>query len=180
MTIKLKDTNNKTLNSQQSTKHLKKGFTLIELIMYMALMSIFLVVLSELFLSILEVRKESEATSGVEQDARYILSRLYYDLNRASSITTPATPGSSSSTLVAIISGDTNSYSASGGNLTLTNNAGTNNLNSSASSISNLNFQKIGASGIGQTVKIDFTLTGKTQRTGGAEIRDFTTTVGLR
>ena len=171
---------NKTFpNSKFINLKSRVGFTLIELILYMALMSIFLIVLSELFISTLEVRKESEATSSVEADGRYILSRLSYDINRAQSVSVPQVPVNSDSTLTLVISGGPSTYAQVSGNLTLTNSLGTNNLNGSGSTVSSLNFQRIGT-GTAPTIKIDFTLTSATERIGGSEIRNFTTTIGLR
>jgi len=158
----------------------KKGFTLVELILYMALMAIFLIILTEIFVSILEVKKESEAVSAVEQDGRFLLSRFNHDLNRATSVSTPATLGDSSSSLVLVIGGDTFTYSLSSGNLQITNTNGTDNLNSSGSTISNVSFQRIGPSGGEPTIKITYTVTSATERVGGAETKTFNTSVGLR
>lgn len=60
----------------------KKGFTLVELLLYMALVVIFLGVLTSLFVSVLDVKNESTAQSSIEQDGRFILSRLLYDANQ--------------------------------------------------------------------------------------------------
>src|SRR4030042_5852170 len=73
----------------------QKGFTLVEILLYMGLLAILLVVLTEILVSILAVKIEFEATSSVEQDSRFLLSRLFYDINRASAITTPGSIGSS-------------------------------------------------------------------------------------
>lgn len=157
----------------------QKGFTLVEIILYMALLSIFLIVLTDIFVSILDVRRESEATSAVEQDGRYILNRFMYDIPRASSVTTPASLGGSGSTLAIVIGGTNYTYSLSGGNLQL--NDGTiNNLNSSGTSLSDISFQRIGNSGGKDTIKIQFTLTSVTTRPKGSEVRTFQTTVGRR
>lgn len=160
--------------------NIKKGFTLVELLLYMGLLAIFLVVLTEIFVTIMEVRLESEATSSVEQDGRFMVSRFAYDISRASAITTPANLGDTTSLLVMTVGGDTFRYAVSGGNLELTNANGTDNLNSSQSTISNQSFQKIGNSGGAETIKILFTVSSITQRAGGAETKMFETTVGRR
>lgn len=64
---------------------MKKGFTLIELLLYMALVIIFLGILTNLFVSVLDIKNESTAQSSIEQDGRFILSRLLYDANVAGS-----------------------------------------------------------------------------------------------
>ena len=60
---------------------MKRGFTLIELLIYMALVGLFLVVLTNMLATILETQAESTAVSLVDIDGRYILARLAYDAN---------------------------------------------------------------------------------------------------
>jgi type II secretory pathway pseudopilin PulG len=157
-----------------------KGFTIVELLIYMALLSGFLIVITEIFASIMDVKLESDATSAVEQDGRYILTRLSYDIPQSTSIGTPTTLGSTASSLVMVVSGITYTYSINGNNLQLNNNLGSNNLNSTESKISNLSFQKIGNSGGKETIKFSFTVTSAAVRPGGAETRTFNTTIGRR
>ena len=169
---------------QLELRNSSKGFTLIEIILYMALLSIFLLTLTDIFVSILDVQLESDATSAVEQDGRFLLSRLAYDINRANAITTPGAIGSSSNSLEMTIAADTYTYTLSGSDLQLTVNFGTlNNLNGSETAVSNLSFQKIANSavvGTKETIKINFTISSVTQRTQGPEVRNFQTTIGRR
>ena len=158
----------------------QKGFTLVELLIYMGLLAILLVILTEILVSILNVKLESEATSSVEQDGRYILSRLAYDINRADSITTPVNPGDTGDTLEIIIDGVSNSYSESGNDLQLTNGSGTNNLNSSETSISDLILQRLGNAGGKNSIKLQFTVISVAVKSGGAEQKIYSTTIGLR
>ena len=157
-----------------------KGFTIVELLIYMGLLAGFLVIITELFASIMDVKLESNATSSVEQDGRYILTRLAYDIPKSSSITTPTSLGNTSSSLVLVVSGVTYTYSLVGSNLQLVNNLGTNNLNTSESGISNISFQKIGNVGGKETIKLNFTVTSSTIRNSGPEVRTFSTTIGRR
>jgi type II secretory pathway pseudopilin PulG len=168
------------INNIKKTLRDKKGFTLIELLIYMSLLSGFLIVITELFASILNVKLESEATSAVEQDGRYILTRLSNDISKSSSISAPGSLGSTTSSLVMAVSGITYTYSLNGNNFQITNNLGINNLNSSESNISAVSFQKIGNPGGKETIKIGFTITSATSRTGGPETRVFQTTIGRR
>src|SRR5260221_10945575 len=78
--------------------HFQRGFTLMELLLYMGIFSVLLVVLMQLFTSILSLHAESQATSSVDQDGNFALMRLAYDIHRSSSIVTPAL-GASSRTL---------------------------------------------------------------------------------
>ncbi|MBI3397592.1 prepilin-type N-terminal cleavage/methylation domain-containing protein [Candidatus Woesebacteria bacterium] len=154
-------------------KKLSSGFTLVELLLYMAIMVVFLGVLTNIFVSILDSKAESEATSYVEQDGRFILSRLTYDIGRASLVSV-----SSPTNLSLTISGPADIYTLSGNDLTLDGIK----LNGSETKISNLTFQKLGnaAAGSKQTVQIKFMLTSVTQRNSGQEVRNYQTTVGTR
>ena len=158
-----------------------RGFTLIELLIYMGLLSIILVVLSQIFGSILDAHLESQASSSVHRDGRFILSKLTYDVHRANSIVLPASLGASSTSLQLDISG-INTYSLNNGNLELTNSLGTNNLNSGDTTVSNLNFTRIGnsAANAKNTVRITYTITSKIVRPKGMETKDFQTTIGIR
>jgi len=161
----------------------RTGFTLIEIIIYMALLGIFLLTLTDIFTSILDVQLESDATSAVEQDGRYILSRIAYDIPRSSDINIPPQIGQTRSNLRMTIGPETYEYSENGGNLQLINDLGTNNLNGSETTISNPSFQRIAnsaVSGTKDTIKIQFTITSKTTRTGGPETKIFQTTIGRR
>lgn len=158
----------------------EKGSTLIEMLLYMGLLSILLVILTDIFISILDVRLESESTSQVEQDGRFILSRLSYDLNRAEAISSPANLGDTANSLLLTVGGVTYNYTLSGGNLQLNNGSTADNLNGSETNLSNITFQKLGNSGGKETVDIQFTINSVTQRAQGSESRTFQTTVGRR
>lgn len=157
----------------------KQAFTLVELLVYMGLLTTLLVILSQIFVSILEIRSESEAAHPLEQDSQAILARLNYDINRATSITTPINPGNTTSNLEIVVGPDTYTYQLNSNNLELVNNFGTNNINSSQTSITNLNFQRLGTGGK-DSIKIQFTIESKTRRPGGPETKTYQTTVGLR
>jgi type II secretory pathway pseudopilin PulG len=159
-------------------KGFSKGFTLIELVLYMGLMSILVGVLGSVFATIVDVQLETEATSSVDQDGRYILSKLLYDVKTATAIGTPGSAGVTSSTLQMTVNSVSYTYSLdSGGNLQVLNNFGTNILNSYDSQISNLSFQRIGNGGSNDTIKTSFTVTSRTQRKSGPESRTFQTTL---
>lgn len=153
---------------------------MVELLIYMGLMSIMLAVVSQLFASIFDVKVESEATAVAEEDGRYILSRLIYDIGRASAVTTPASYGGSGSSLVLTIGGVANTYAISSGALNLTNGSGTNRLNGSQTTVSVLSFQKLGNSSANETVKVAFTVTSVAKEHGINEVRTYQTTIGRR
>lgn len=158
----------------------KPGFTIVEILIFFGLTSIFLTVITDLFVAIFDVKRESEATSAVEQDGRFILSRLIYDISRASAITTPSSMGAVSNSLVLTIDGSANTYALSGGNLNIANGAGVNSLNSSETSVSAITFQRIGNEVTNETIRVSFTVESTTARNSGSEVRSYQTTVGRR
>lgn len=72
-------------------KYLKlhAGFTLVELIIVMGMTSIFVVVLTDIFVSLTATKIESESTAAVVEDGRFIMSRLAYDIERADAVVAP-------------------------------------------------------------------------------------------
>ena len=137
---------------------LKKGFTLVELLIYMALAVIFLGVLTDLFVGTMDSKKESEAVSAVEEDGRFILSRLMYDANQYGA-----------ESIIA-------NYSLVGNNLILNGER----LNSSETEVTSLVFQQLGNIGGKQSVQVKFKLESQTERPNGPEIRDYQITLGSR
>jgi type II secretory pathway pseudopilin PulG len=160
----------------------QKGTTMVELLLYMGILSILLVTLTSIFVSALDVQSESQATSSVEQDGNYILARLSYDIHRAQSINIPATNGATNNSFQIVIGGMNYTYSVDGNNnLILTDNLESNNLNNYNSSISNFSVQRLGnAGGVEDTLKINFTVTSRVRKISGFETRDFQTNLSLR
>ncbi len=165
---------------QYNNFSLRKGFTLVEMLLFLAIFSGLLVMLTSLFTTSLDVQKDSEATSNVQQDGPYMVSRLTYDISRATSITTPSSLGTQTSSLVIVIGGITNTYALTSGNLTITDNIGTDQLNSYDTTISNLTFKRLGNSGGKNSIQINFTVTSKVLRKSGYDVKNFQTTAGLR
>ena len=69
---------------------MKRAFTIIELLIYMGLLAGLITILGTVLSQVIDVQLESQAISAVEQDGRFILARLNYDLHRVASVTTPA------------------------------------------------------------------------------------------
>lgn len=149
---------------------MKRAFTMIELLIYMGMMSILLVLFTNIFLAVLDVQLESESTSLVQVDARTVLSRLMYDVHRAAAIITPAADGQTGSVLTLNLGGSNITYSVSGGKLLL----GSDPLISYDTDISNFTVTRIGNPTGRDTVRISFTLTSL------EETRSYQTTVSLR
>lgn len=167
-------------------KILKKqnGFTIIEFLIYIGIFSILITLLTNVFFSILDSQEESEATSAVDENGRYILGRFIYDISRAQSILTPTTIGTQNNSLQLQINNINYRYSLdTGGNLQITDTTdaiGPDNLNGYDATISALSFQRIGKSNGDNTVLVSFTVNSRTQLEKGSDTRTFQTTIGTR
>lgn len=160
----------------------QKGVTIVELLLYMSILTVLLTILTSIFVSALDVQSESQATSSVEQDGSYILARLAYDIHRAQSINIPATNGATNNNFQIVISGTNYTYSVdTNNNLTLTNSSEVNNLNNYGTKISDFSVTRLGnVGGVEDTLRITFTVTSRAKRISGFEAKDFQTNLSLR
>ncbi|MCX6791619.1 MAG: prepilin-type N-terminal cleavage/methylation domain-containing protein [Candidatus Gottesmanbacteria bacterium] len=158
----------------------QRGFTIAELLIYMGLLTILMTILTRLFTATIDVQLSSEATGGVEEDSRYIYSRLAYDLARADSIVTPESPGSRSTTLTIMIGSETYSYRVSGTNLILVNDTGEGALNSYMTGISNVTFTSLGSDTGKKSIQVTYTITSTIQSSSGTVMRNIETTITQR
>jgi prepilin-type N-terminal cleavage/methylation domain-containing protein len=158
----------------------QSGFTLIELAIYLGILSILLLVLSSFFNSSLDTLMQSQATSPTEQDSKFILNRLMYDITNTDTLTTPVNPGDQGQILKLVHSGVTYTYTQTNNNMTITDNTGTEVLNSPQTTISNLSFKRIGYATGKPTIQIIFTITSVTTAKSGRDTQTFETTVSLR
>jgi type II secretory pathway pseudopilin PulG len=156
------------------------GFTLVELLMYMGLLSILLVALTTIFVAIIDTQLNAQATSYVAQDGRYIYSRLIADIHKASSVQSPQNLGDTTNSLQMTISSASASYSLADGNLILTDTTGSHVMNSFGTTISDLSFTRIGNVNGKHTFRINFTVSGNRVADSSPEVKDFQTTAGLR
>lgn len=154
----------------------KRGFTLMELVLYMGLLMILLAVLSQLFTTSIESQLSSQTFSYVQQDGRFIMNKLTYDIQNASSVSTPSALGIQTTTLVLDSGGATKTYSLTGSNL-LRNGIRLNGFNTS---IANLTFQLLGNSDGRPTVQFAYTVTSLVLKNGVGEVKNYQTTVGLK
>jgi len=157
-----------------------RGVTIVELLIYMGLMSIFLVVLLDIFTTTLQTKLSSESTSGISQDENYILAKLSYDIGNASAVTQP-TLGVNGNSLQITINGVAVKYSLIGGNL-IRNAAGVPMaLNGLDTSLDSITFTNMGNPGGKPTIRIIYTVRSKIVLSGGQQqTQTVTTTVGTR
>ncbi len=162
-------------------KKRQAGFTIVELLLYMGILSILLGILTSIFLSALDVQLESQANSAVAQDGNYILAKLTGDMHKATSISIPSSLGGSATNFQIVVGGVNYTYNENLGNLELNDGLETNSLNSYNSSISNFSVTRLGNSGkVEDTLRINFTLTSKTRKNTGYETKNFQTNLALR
>jgi type II secretory pathway component PulJ len=164
----------------------RKGASLIELILYFALLGIVLVIATDIILRTSEFSLETSSRNNLQDDARFVISRLSYDIRRADSISNPANLGDNSSTLMLAVGSETHTYNLLGTNLEYQKETGpptviqTSNVNSSYTKVNSLNFERLGNSSGKHTIKITFELEGTQAQKGGPVQKTFITLVGLR
>ena len=162
-----------------NTNKLVWGFTIVELLIYMSLMGIFLLVLLDIFTMTLNSKLASESTSTLNQDSRYILAKLSYDINNADSVTIPVL-GSTGSSLQLIKDGLTYTYASSSGNFTVNEGGVIMSMNGIDTSLDNLSFINIGNVGGEPTIQINYTLRSKIIVNGQTATQTVDTAVGTR
>ena len=160
----------------------QSGTTIVELMIYMTILSILLIVLTNVFTAALDVQSESNASSSVEEDGNYILARMDYDIHRAQSINVPTADGATADYFQIIIGGVNYAYGTdANSNLILTTNLIANNLNNYGTSVTAFSVRRLGnVGGVEDTLKISFTVTSRTKRISGYETKDFSTNLSLR
>lgn len=162
------------------------GFTLVEALLALALTSVMLFILTDMMVTLVTVQTESESASSITQDGRYLLNKFRYDIQAADSISTPGSLGSTTTSLVAVIGGESYTYQINANNNLVRNpasppgNIDENRLNGSGTSVSNITFQRLGSSGGTATIKLSFTLVSTTAEPGVTSEQTFNTTIGMR
>ncbi len=141
----------------QIRKGYNRGFTLVELLIYIGLLGMFLVVLLDIFVMTLNTKLESESSSALAQDSRYVLSKLNYEIMNADSIEIPAS-GTTGTTLRIVNSGTAKTFASSSGSLVLTAGGQTLSLTGLDTNLIGLSFQNTSAVGGKPTIKFSFTL----------------------
>lgn len=88
----------------------QSGFTLLELLIYVAVLSIVTMVIAGAFLSITQGRARVEAASEVNANLRFAIERIGQDIRGASAVSLPASAGATSTALQLTISGTAVNY----------------------------------------------------------------------
>lgn len=167
-------------NLKSKIKIADRGFTMIELLIYMGLLVILILIFTDIFVSIIDNQMGSRNTSNVANDGRYIYSRFIYDVGRAEQIIEPSTFGSTSANLKLLINSEEVTYSILNGDLLITDTVGDHKLNGYGSQVSSILFTKVGTDSAKNTVRLNFTISGLINVRGISDTQIFQTTAGLR
>lgn len=154
----------------------KRGFTFVEMLLYLGLVSGFIVILTHLLLSLLDVQAESQFASSIAQDGRFLLHRLAYDVYRADTISFPASPGQSASTFSLDTTAGTYTYTLSNEALFLAYPGGEDRLTSPDTRVSDFSVTRLGGVSGPDSLQIVYSLTSL----DGLQIQPYLTTLTLR
>lgn len=157
-------------------KNSSSGFTIVELLISMGLLSFLLISITSIFTASLEVQLRSEATSGRQEDAQYILTRIFYDVNQATAISAPFTINAQQNSLSLTINGQTWTYSLVNGNLVLTNPAGTFQLNGYLTQVTAFTVKRVGNTTGKASIEIALSVGSRISGSPGSSVISFTTT----
>ncbi len=164
-----------------------RGFSTIELILYIGLTGMLLGVMSQVFLTIIGVRVSSTQTTAVQQDSRFILARLSHAIRRADVILSPSIGvASSSMTLQINENGNTitEQYSWDGQNIWIITATNSSQLNSNRTVVSDFSLSRNGTSSTdpagADTITVSLSMDGNAEITTGQQSIQVQTTVGQR
>jgi type II secretory pathway pseudopilin PulG len=157
------------------------GFSLVELLIYMGIFMGFLVVLTGLFVTTLEVQSEASQTARIEQDSQYLYSRMQYDIGRATQLVTPVNNGETTTTMVLDTSEGQITYFLESGSIKVTTPTVTGLLLTSPGIVAHsLEFQRLGNLDGQPSIAITILLSSHEVGSFSPEIRDLNYTFGLR
>lgn len=160
---------------------MKKSFTIVEILIYIGILSVILLVFAQLFVSLAGLRTENEATSNVQQDSGYLINKFIYDIHQAKTINVPVNPADQSNVLNLTINGITYNYSTdSAKNLIMSDGTTNYQLNGYDTNIPAILFTRIGQGDNHDVIKISFTVVSRVFNSAGYESQTYETVVGLR
>lgn len=135
------------------------GTTIVELILYMGLLSIFIVMVVNLFGQVLSVQTNSVSESNIQTNGNYLLIKLAKDINSSDGIITPSSIGQTANSIVLKNGLNNTSYTVVDGRLVLTDSSGTYNLNDVDTIISDFLVKRLGNSGGKNGLQISYKIT---------------------
>ena len=156
------------------------GTTVVELVLYMGLLSIFILILFDLFAQILSTQTRSTSVSLVQTNGNFLLTKLTRDINRADSVVIPAVIDTTASSMTLKIGTTNATYSVSEGRLSLSDASGTYFLNDVDTSISGFVVKKIGNSTGRPGLQLFFTVSSNVVDNSSLKTKSFQTFAALR
>jgi hypothetical protein len=142
----------------------------------MGLLAGFVVILSGVFVALLDSKTQIIDASTLNQDSHYALQRMQYDISRATAITTPANNGDTTPTLVLSVPEGTLTYSVANQQLTLNDGATSYALTHPSTKTTALSFERLGNTDGMSTI----TITVGMESISTTESMSMTHTVGTR
>lgn len=163
----------------------QRGYTLIELLLYVTVVSSLLLVVTMFFGMSAEGRVKNQSISEVDQQGTFALNYIAQTLRTATLITTPTIGASANQITVTVptVSLSPTIFSLSGTTLQVKEGAATAiPLTSSSVQVSNLTFKNLSRSSTNEIVQVSFTLS-RVNNSGRNEFdyqKTFTTSAALR
>ncbi len=155
--LRIKKKNNKKHNSLFMIRDSNRGFTFIELIIYISIVTMMMTTIIPFAWNIIEGGAKSSTEQEVFSNARYISERIKYEIRNAAGINSVA--ATSISLIASPSANNPTVIDLSGGNIRIKQgSANAINLNSQNASISALNFTNF-TSADNKTENIQFTIT---------------------
>jgi len=143
-------------------KIIQKGFTFIELLLYVAISSVILLVISLFLHTLLESRIKNQIVAEVEQQGLQVMQMITQTARNAEAITSPALGASAASLIldVVTVASDPTIFDLSSGVIRITEGSGSAiPLTNSRITASGVTFQNLSRSTTPGIVRIQFTLT---------------------
>jgi streptogramin lyase/type II secretory pathway pseudopilin PulG len=140
---------------------MKKGFSIIELLIYTAVFSIVVITFITVFVVIIRIQNSQSASAEVETQSQYVLQQMQYNIEQASLIDMPLdTPSTTLTLRMSSSSTDPTQITLSGGTLYLQQTASGDPqaLTSGQVIVSNLSFTRHDYNNANDSVNISFTI----------------------
>lgn len=144
----------------------RNGYTLIELLLFIAISSIFLAATAQLLQSAVDFKLETSGSAAVDLAGNYLYARLRYDIRRASSISLPAGANQTGDTLRLVIGGVSYTYTVSSGRLILSTPTLTAPVSDNTVIVQNFSVTRTGVSPQSTGAQIRFDLESQDKTTG--------------
>lgn len=158
---------------------MKKSFTLIELLIFIAILSLFLISITGFFSNFISSNIKEQSYQEVQQNGRFAMTKITQEIKKAIGINNPA-PGSSANSLSLIMSGpnlNPTIFDVSGGKLRITQGASVPiELTTDQVVVSNLQFTNLSYLNTPGTLRVEMTLeslnpSGKTEYQASLDLK---------